>query len=123
MRRRRRGKALAEFALVLPAFLIMLMAVVDIGRAIWAQNSVAAAAREGARDAIVHGGSHTTAGPGGPISPDRKEAPPGVPGRPHLAGSGGAAPERLDVLPVPVALEAVHQGRGGRRRRRERHRP
>ncbi len=76
MRRRRRGQALVEFALVLPAFLIMLMAVVDIGRAIWAQNSVAAAAREGARYAIVHGGSNTTACPVGPISPDRTEPLP-----------------------------------------------
>jgi len=71
MHDRPRGQALVEFALVLPIFLIMLMAVVDIGRAIWAQNSVAAAAREGARYAIVHGGSDTTACPVGPKNPDR----------------------------------------------------
>jgi Flp pilus assembly protein TadG len=71
MDHRRRGQALVEFALVLPIFLIMLMAVVDIGRAIWAQNSLAAAAREGARYAIVHGGSDTTDCPVGPISPER----------------------------------------------------
>jgi Flp pilus assembly protein TadG len=69
--RRTRGQALLEFALVLPVFLIMLMAVVDVGRAIWAQNSVAAAAREGARFAIVHGGSDNTLCPVGPKNPDR----------------------------------------------------
>jgi len=75
-RRRRRGQALLEFALVLPVFLIMLMAVVDVSRAIWAQNSVAAAAREGARFAIVHGGSDNTDCPVGPKSPDRTKAWP-----------------------------------------------
>ena len=68
---RARGQALLEFSLVLPIFLIMLMAVVDIGRAIWAQNSLASAAREGARYAIVHGGSDTTDCPIGPISAGR----------------------------------------------------
>jgi Flp pilus assembly protein TadG len=69
-RRRRSGQALLEFSLVLPIFLVMLMGVVDVGRAIWAQNSLAAAAREGARFAIVHGGSASTACPIGPAGPD-----------------------------------------------------
>jgi len=65
-RRRSAGQALVEFSLVLPVFLVMLMGVVDVGRAIWAQNSLAAAAREGARFAIVHGGSANTDCPVGP---------------------------------------------------------
>lgn len=69
-RRRPDGQALLEFSLVLPLFLIMLMGVIDIGRAIWAQNSLAAAAREGARYAIVHGGSASTVCPVGPPGPD-----------------------------------------------------
>jgi len=72
-RRRRRpgaGQALLEFALILPLFLIMLMGVIDVGRAIWAQNSLSSAAREGARFAIVHGGSASTACPVGPAGPD-----------------------------------------------------
>ena len=67
-RHRSRGQALVEFALILPIFLIMLMTVIDVGRAIWAQNSLASAAREGARYAIVHGGSATTACPIGPAA-------------------------------------------------------
>jgi hypothetical protein len=56
-RQHSRGQGLAEFALVLPVFLAMLIGMVDLGRAIWANNSVANAAREAARFAAVHGGS------------------------------------------------------------------
>lgn len=68
-RRPSRGQALVEFSLVIPIFLVMLMGVVDVGRAIWAQNSLASAVREAARFAIVHGGSATTACPVGPPVP------------------------------------------------------
>lgn len=53
-RSRRRGQALVEFALVIPIFLLLLMAVVDLGRAVFAYNSVTNAAREGTRLAIVN---------------------------------------------------------------------
>jgi Flp pilus assembly protein TadG len=53
-RHRGRGQALVEFALVIPVFLILLMAVFDLGRAVFAYNSVTNAAREGARLAIVN---------------------------------------------------------------------
>ncbi len=53
-RRRTRGQALVEFALVIPVFLLLLMAVFDLGRAVFAYNSVTNAAREGARLAIVN---------------------------------------------------------------------
>jgi Flp pilus assembly protein TadG len=56
-RSRSRGQGLVEFALVLPIFLVILIGMVDIGRAIWANNSVANAAREAARFASVHGGT------------------------------------------------------------------
>jgi len=45
-----------EFALVVPIFMVILIGMVDLGRAIWANNSVANAARESARFASVHGG-------------------------------------------------------------------
>jgi hypothetical protein len=56
-RRRSRGQGLAEFALVLPIFLTILIGMVDLGRAVWANNTVANAAREATRFAAVHGGS------------------------------------------------------------------
>ena len=54
---RSRGQGLVEFALVLPVFMVILIGMVDLGRAIWANNSVANASREAARFASVHGGS------------------------------------------------------------------
>lgn len=39
---------------------------IDIGRVIWANDALSNAAREGARYAIVHGGSETTVNPVGP---------------------------------------------------------
>jgi len=56
-RTRSEGQGLVEFALVLPVFMVILIGMVDLGRAIWANNSVANSAREAARFASVHGGS------------------------------------------------------------------
>jgi Flp pilus assembly protein TadG len=67
-RRRQRGQSLVEFSIVLPLFMFMLMGIVDFGRVIWAQNSLAAAAREAARFAIVHGAEATC--PVGPLPTD-----------------------------------------------------
>jgi Flp pilus assembly protein TadG len=50
------GQGMVEFGLVLPIFLAILIGMVDVGRAVWANNSVANAAREAARFASVHGG-------------------------------------------------------------------
>lgn len=52
--RRSRGQALVEFALVIPLFLLMLVALFDLGRAVFAYNTLTNAAREGARLAIVN---------------------------------------------------------------------
>lgn len=58
MRRTRRdrgeGQALVEFSLVLIPFLILMMGVFDLGRAIYMMNSTAEAAREIARVTVVH---------------------------------------------------------------------
>jgi Flp pilus assembly protein TadG len=50
----RRGQALVEFALVIPIFLLVLVAIFDLGRAVFAYNTLTNAAREGARMAIVN---------------------------------------------------------------------
>lgn len=49
-----RGQALVEFALVIPIFLLLLVAIFDLGRAVFAYNTLTNAAREGARTAIVN---------------------------------------------------------------------
>lgn len=66
-RARTSGQALVEFALVIPIFLSLLMGIADLGRVVWAYNSLSSAAREGARFAIVHGGSQNDLCPVGPM--------------------------------------------------------
>jgi Flp pilus assembly protein TadG len=56
-RRRSRGQALAEVALVAPLFFLMVFGVIDLGRVVWANDVAANAAREGARYASVHAGN------------------------------------------------------------------
>jgi hypothetical protein len=51
---RNRGQALVEFSLVLIPFVVILMGVFDLGRAIYMMNSTAEAAREIARVTVVH---------------------------------------------------------------------
>ncbi|MGH9414062.1 MAG: TadE/TadG family type IV pilus assembly protein [Terriglobales bacterium] len=52
-----RGSALAEFALVLPPLLMLLLGIVQLGRAVYAYHFVAVAARKATRYAIVRGAS------------------------------------------------------------------
>ncbi|HEV2250123.1 MAG TPA: TadE/TadG family type IV pilus assembly protein [Candidatus Limnocylindria bacterium] len=52
-----RAQALVEFALTLPIFLLLVTGIFDVARAVWQENSLAFAAREGTRYAIVHGAS------------------------------------------------------------------
>ena len=51
---RTKGQALVEFSLVLIPFLIILMGIFDLGRAIYMMNTTAQAAREIGRVTIVH---------------------------------------------------------------------
>jgi Flp pilus assembly protein TadG len=53
-RGRRSGQALVEFALLIPVFLLILVSLFDLGRAVFAYNTLTNAAREGARLAIVN---------------------------------------------------------------------
>ncbi|MDE3100854.1 MAG: pilus assembly protein [Chloroflexota bacterium] len=51
------AQALVEFALVLPVLLMLIVGLFDVGRAVQEENTLAYAAREGTRYAIVHGSS------------------------------------------------------------------
>ena len=44
LRRRDRGQALVEFGLVLPILLLLIFGLVDLGRAVYAQNALSEAA-------------------------------------------------------------------------------
>jgi hypothetical protein len=52
-----RGQALVEFALTIVIFMVLLMGVLDFGRAIFMYNGVSQAARDLARVTSVHPGS------------------------------------------------------------------
>ena len=52
------GQAMLEFALVLPVVLLIITGVFDVARAVWQENTLAYAAREGSRYAIVHGSGY-----------------------------------------------------------------
>ena len=49
-----RGQTLVEFALILPVFLFLIIAIFDFGRAIYYYSTVHNAAREGARYGVIH---------------------------------------------------------------------
>jgi Flp pilus assembly protein TadG len=49
------GQSLIEFALILPVVLLIITGLFDVARATWQENTLAYAAREGTRYAIVHG--------------------------------------------------------------------
>jgi Flp pilus assembly protein TadG len=53
-RNRGRGQSLAEFALVFPIFILIVVALFDIGRAVFVYNGLTNAAREAVRLAIVN---------------------------------------------------------------------
>jgi hypothetical protein len=52
--RRDRGQGLAEFALILPVLLVLILGIFDIGRLVIAYTAITNAAREGARLAVVN---------------------------------------------------------------------
>ncbi len=56
-REREQGQALVEFSLTIVIFLVMLMAIADLGRGIYMFNGVSQAVREVARVASVHPGT------------------------------------------------------------------
>jgi Flp pilus assembly protein TadG len=52
--RRSSGQGLVEFALVIPLLILMMLSIVDVGRAVFAFNTVSEAAKTAARVAIVN---------------------------------------------------------------------
>jgi Flp pilus assembly protein TadG len=51
----RRGATLVEFAVVLSVFLLLILGTLDLGIATYKYNTLSQAARQGARQAVVHG--------------------------------------------------------------------
>jgi Flp pilus assembly protein TadG len=75
-----RGQGLVEFALALPILLLIVTGLMDAARMVWQENTLAYAAREGTRYAIVHGS--------GSDDPATPEDPSGVADRVRAAAIG-----------------------------------
>jgi Flp pilus assembly protein TadG len=56
-----RGQGLVEFALIFPIMILLIVAIFDAGRLVFAYNDITNAARAGARVAIVNQGSGVAA--------------------------------------------------------------
>ena len=54
---RRRGQSMVEFSLVFIIFLMLMVGLFELGRVVWIYTTVAHAARQGARYAMVRGNS------------------------------------------------------------------
>ncbi len=113
-----RGQALVEFALVAPAFFLLLFAVIEGGRFILYYQTLANSTREGARYAIVHGWKSYC--PSGPM-------PPGEPTpiscydasgnniSQRVKDSGfGLMGNDVTVTPTWIATDGVNPGNNGR---------
>jgi Flp pilus assembly protein TadG len=55
-RGRQSGQSMVEFALVIPIFLLFLLGLIEMGRAVYTWNAISQGAREGARLAAVEAG-------------------------------------------------------------------
>jgi len=55
----RRGASVVEFAIVLPLFLVIVLGIIEFGRAMQVSQLVTNVAREGARRAIIPGSTNT----------------------------------------------------------------
>jgi len=90
-RRRSRGQALVEFALILPFFAMLLFGIIDLARYVFTANTLNEAAREAARTgSVLYRPECTTssredcvkavvrarvAGVAGPVTPDKSATP------------------------------------------------
>ncbi|MBN1590226.1 MAG: pilus assembly protein [Pirellulales bacterium] len=58
-RKHRRGAAAVEFAIVAPVFFLMILGMIEVGRAVMVQQIITNASREGARLAVLPGTTAT----------------------------------------------------------------
>jgi len=78
-RRHRRGATVLEMSLILMAFLVLTMGMLDLGVGVFRYHILAQAARHVARRAIVHGDMATVLGTWGPATIDVTGNSTGVP--------------------------------------------
>jgi len=69
-RNRERGQTMVEFGMVVVVFMVIVLGIVEAGRAVWNYNTLSNAVREGTRYAMVHGAN--SGQPSGPAADDTK---------------------------------------------------
>jgi TadE-like protein len=112
-REEQRGQSLVEFALLLPLMLLIITGLFDVARAVWQENTLAYAAREGTRFAIVHGSAGV-----GPL-PDGWSVGAADPTDPsdHVIGYIGTVVRQAAVgvpnITVTVQYPDTYAGTGG----------
>jgi len=60
LRKKRRGAAAVEFAIVLPVFVLLVFGMIEYGRMVMVQQVITNASREGARQAVLDGATTTS---------------------------------------------------------------
>jgi Flp pilus assembly protein TadG len=103
------GQGLVEFALVIPLILLLFMGIFDFGRAIYAYNTVANAARQGARVAAVN-----QANPGPPNDTSCAEDQPVENAvTPHMSIRGCAAQAGIALGIQPSSVTVTYAAPAG----------
>jgi Flp pilus assembly protein TadG len=87
----RRGAAMVEAAIILPVFLVLTLGMIDLGIAVFQNNAICEASRQGARIASVHGA----------YAADDATYPGGVWGPSAYSGAGSATD------PIPTAMRSA----------------
>lgn len=82
---RRRGSTLAEAAMVILVFAVIVLGMIDLGVGVYRRNVLAQAARMGARQAITHGSRAPSGWNGGPWGPTAISQPATNTGVPIVA--------------------------------------
>lgn len=107
MKSKPRGQALVEFALVIPVFLALLFGIIDLGRTVWASDVAGNAASEGARFAIVHGGSANDPCPVGPPAATITTIPIASPSCPYPSPSKQAIRNAALAMAIGIGSNPV----------------
>jgi Flp pilus assembly protein TadG len=103
--RKSNGQTLVEFALVFPIFMLLVMALFDLGRAVYAFNTIANAARDGARVAAVNQIE---------TSPDcHPDRPVEDPANPHLSIKTCVQQAAINLGITPVDVDVTYSAPPG----------
>lgn len=90
------GQALVEFSIVSFILCILLLSTLEISRLVLVYTTLANAAREGSRYAVVHGSSRTGSGVDGPSGPGANPTEVVTVVR-NFAGTGSLSNSRLTI--------------------------